>query len=578
MIWRKFLPHLAIPLAAFLNLQSITVPPLNRLDHWLLPVISVTSILSFVAGLVAVGSLLFRMLEKKIKWTTRLMGLGSFLQALLAILTLALFRGLEGKNDEKYEEAMVCKILAATLSLLATSFILFNHLKNRSESGTEYVWVDQDLSNDQRQFIILTIISLTYMSISALIYCYLEDWPFDQASYWAISTFLTIGFGDITPKSDFGLVLFMPVSFLGIMIVGALIYAMRNLFLEVLAMRLMSQYSQFIIVHDNDPSIVTSKNTDLIGSLPIDVAGSGGLERSHNIRISSSPEDMHSLGVSLDSSSNFPIATSSRPKSRSPPLFNKSATAPRNRPNYSLGGYDRPRRTMTISRNRRLPTLTIVADDSLSETHIIQATQKAIVRQIVYALIFLFGNVIISSAVFSKLEGWSFGQGLYFTYCALTTIGYGDLVLKSSEAKSIFLWYIFAATGSTTYVLSMISELAIDEWKVTSETIAKRVDRYETKAKWKKQYASPNLSPDPIFKKGKEKVEDDCILPDPLQEGSQPHPRRIISRGEEGMERDLKPRAYSISLAPSLEAFSFRTKYESVPKDDEEQGLLNDFE
>jgi hypothetical protein len=37
----------------------------------------------------------------------------------------------------------------------------------------------------------------------------------------------------------------------------------------------------------------------------------------------------------------------------------------------------------------------------------------------------------------------------------------------------------------------MVAELASDEWTVETQGIAKRVGRYETKAKWKQMYFSP---------------------------------------------------------------------------------------
>ena len=52
-------------------------------------------------------------------------------------------------------------------------------------------------------------------------------------------------------------------------------------------------------------------------------------------------------------------------------------------------------------------------------------------------------------------------------------------------SRSIFIYFIIFGIGSNTYLGSILSERALNEWILTVDVINKRVDRYETKAKRK---------------------------------------------------------------------------------------------
>ena len=91
----------------------------------------------------------------------------------------------------------------------------------------------------------------------------------------------------------------------------------------------------------------------------------------------------------------------------------------------------------------------------------------------------------------------------------------------------------------------MLSELAFDQWKVEEDHIAKRVDRYETKARWKQKYASPALSPQ-VKGKGKE-------VDPPAHDVD--HVEPLVLDAPE-MEREIKPRAYSVSISRSPSSFT----------------------
>ena len=56
------------------------------------------------------------------------------------------------------------------------------------------------LSPSQRQLILLKISTFSYLLLCSAIYSQIENWKFDEALYWSVSTMATIGFGDYYPK------------------------------------------------------------------------------------------------------------------------------------------------------------------------------------------------------------------------------------------------------------------------------------------------------------------------------------------------------------------------------------------
>ncbi|KIJ32390.1 hypothetical protein M422DRAFT_265718 [Sphaerobolus stellatus SS14] len=51
----------------------------------------------------------------------------------------------------------------------------------------------------------------------------------------------------------------------------------------------------------------------------------------------------------------------------------------------------------------------------------------------------------VGAAIFSQLEGWGYGTGMYFTYVAFLTIGYGDFTPITPAGRVVFVLYSILA-------------------------------------------------------------------------------------------------------------------------------------
>jgi hypothetical protein len=347
-----FLALFSIPISSFLNIQSMTVPLAHRIDppsassyspQTYSTAVIMFSISSLLCGLLCNICLVIRMLERKVKWTTRLMILGAFFQGIFGILSLGIFHAIDRTSDNIYTEAVVYKILSCICSFGSAYLIGFSYITNLKRNQV-YAWLFYDLSNEQRQYILLTIFSMMFLTLIALIYSRLEDWPFELSLYWCISTFLTIGFGDVVPKSFYGLLFFPAVTSTGVLLVGAVIYAMRNVFLESLAVRLASNFSQFKTMHEY--SIENEDRGEFIDSPLQSQALSMNANQKSLERRSTAPEIR--IGGSLDSNL-LPPPILDLEVSSSTPLLHPSGS----RSISKVTRRERMHKTLKISRSQR---------------------------------------------------------------------------------------------------------------------------------------------------------------------------------------------------------------------------------
>ncbi len=85
----------------------------------------------------------------------------------------------------------------------------------------------------------------------------------------------------------------------------------------------------------------------------------------------------------------------------------------------------------------------------------------------IYALLL----ILISSAVFHYLEGWSWLDSIYFVVITFTTIGYGDFAPTTPLTKIIT---IFVGLNGVAFLLMLFDEIRrVRSWHQDDETLEK---------------------------------------------------------------------------------------------------------
>lgn len=84
----------------------------------------------------------------------------------------------------------------------------------------------------------------------------------------------------------------------------------------------------------------------------------------------------------------------------------------------------------------------------------------------------VFSLFAVGTAFYSLVEGWSVIDALYFCAMTLATVGFGDIVPESAEAKLFTVFYVLAGIGT---LVAFFSALAAQ----TLALQARRIERTE---------------------------------------------------------------------------------------------------
>ncbi len=77
-------------------------------------------------------------------------------------------------------------------------------------------------------------------------------------------------------------------------------------------------------------------------------------------------------------------------------------------------------------------------------------------------LFFLVALLLLAGTVFySRTEGWSLLDSLYFSVITLTTVGYGDLHPSTAASKVFTILYIFVGLGVILAFLNAVGQRAL---------------------------------------------------------------------------------------------------------------------
>ncbi|KAJ3328941.1 hypothetical protein HDU76_008993 [Blyttiomyces sp. JEL0837] len=541
-------------------------PDKDHIVYIIPPLIVLTlSWIAFGFGLVATVSLFIRMLERKIKWTTRLTIIGSFMQGVIAAglaLTFVcgtIFARKDSNVSLHYTEGIFYITACAACSLTAAMLGRYQLFLNKDQA---YEWTMHQLSPSQRQLILLTIMTIGHTVFMAVSYELFEGWDFDDAVYWAVVTETSIGFGDLYPKTILGKLLLPFFASSGVVVVGFNIYALREVVLEIFTLQLAARFSRKFgigserVEEERTPRLRHSNSCDDISHVADNGLashhGHGHKHKrkhhhfTHTPRLRSHSVDESSRSVDdfttehndsphmsfqdsdeddVSGAADSPFMTGTEDDAVFSPNLNARGDREPSTPGHASIASSLHRRhrelhrfkssphllprTMTLSRGAHLPQVTIFGNSAIRRRMVVEETQESFRRQIARAVTLVIGNMVIFGAVFAIFEKWNFWEGLYFTYVSLMTIGYGDYTPKSVFSRSIFIWFIFIGIGSITYLGSMISEKALNQWTVTVKMIERRVDRYEQKAKIKRIYQQDRESRLFQFDAAKDDVHED---------------------------------------------------------------------
>lgn len=262
------------------------------------------------------------------------------------------------------------------------------------------------LTDDQRTLILQTTSLMVWLAVGGAIFQQLIDISFADALYFSDVTVLTLGYGDITATSDLARGLIFPYAVIGIIILALIIASITRFAREVTNANVVKSH-----LHHKRVEVLQHSMTIDQDATP---NGGGG-----------SPT--HENHVRLPNDSRTPIRS----------VVN-SIIAPKKS------------RTVAMSEEKdRFNAMRAIQNETLR------------FRRWMSLLSSLMGFAIVwcgGAGVFSRLEHINYFSALYFAFCSLLTIGYGDITPESNGGRAFFIVWSLVAIPTMTILISKMSD------------------------------------------------------------------------------------------------------------------------
>ncbi|KAG0272337.1 hypothetical protein BGZ95_011917 [Linnemannia exigua] len=436
--------------------------------------------------------------------------------------------------------------MVASLSFSATATVLISIDLHRTP---QFRLQGSGVTHKQRMLIAQAMAFCLYLAIGALIFIWIEDWPFLESLFFAMITITTIGFGDIVPKTASGQVFVVFYASGGIVLFAMAVNAIRYVILEDLhrqfairaqerkakkEVRRLERKEERIRELERRKNILGVVNNIQKANMLQDAAGTGpephqssilrGLVNvPHGVTIHFSalfhrrgsgpiPKEEWIPGITLTDyavrESNPELETTNKTDSLESSQLGilEGLYDPARRPSLNQGAADET--LMDTDRHASTGTIgTTEISNHNQHQSFLKGLRKFIVRwysafgracgfkeasncaiiaapmanlkkqrdadkklaykesmqeyrrrlRFSFAIFMCFW--LLGAAIFQALEPWTYGQAMYFSFIAFSSIGYGDLVPLSLAGRAIFLAYCLIGVVTLTSLASLISEV-----------------------------------------------------------------------------------------------------------------------
>lgn len=284
------------------------------------------------------------------------------------------------------------------------------------------------LTDDQRTLILQMTGFVVWLLIGAAIFQRVLGISFADALYFCDITVLTLGFGDVTAQTSVGKGLIWPYAVIGIIMLGLTVGSIHQFAREV-------HYDNVVRKH-------------------IEQRRQSTFERS----------------ITLNEASDTQEVSQGQGKGRPPEALTREQThislhrrhhhQPIRNTIHALAAGHRPRLLIMREEKDRFDAMRAIQYDTMR----FRRWNDLFISIIAFALVWTCGAV-----VFWKLEDITYFDGLYFCFCSLITIGYGDITPKSNAGRPFFVMWSLIAIPTMTMLISQMSDTVVAAFKKSTE-------------------------------------------------------------------------------------------------------------
>ncbi|KAJ5757600.1 uncharacterized protein N7511_006294 [Penicillium nucicola] len=328
--------------------------------------------------------------------------------------------------EHVYSQAFWSAVIAASLYFLLSGTLMINMLGYFLGRYPQHF----ALTDEQRTLILQMTAFVMWLLIGAAIFQRVLGISFADALYFCDVTVLTLGFGDITAVTPVARGLVWPYAVIGIIMLGLVVGSIHKFAREV-------HYDNVIRKH-----------------------------------IEQKRKSTFNRSVSFDefaaSEGKLPI----RDKEITPP----GSTRQKNK-DFHHHHHHRPiQHTIAAMTTARRPRLLIMREEKdrfdamrriQYDTIRFRRWNDLIISIVAFGIVWTCGAI-----VFWQLEQMSYYESLYFCFCSLLTIGYGDITPQSNAGRPFFVLWSLVAIPTMTMLISQMSDTVVASFKRGTDKVA----------------------------------------------------------------------------------------------------------
>ncbi|KAL5336556.1 ion channel [Aspergillus crustosus] len=317
--------------------------------------------------------------------------------------------------NQTFSQAYWSAVISAVLYFLLSIMLMINML------GYFLGHYPQNfiLTDDQRTLILQTIGFITWLAIGGAIFTQaIEGISYADAVYFSDVTILTLGFGDITSSEPVGRGIILPYAVIGMVMLGLVVSSIHRFAQEI-------QEDNVVMNH------IQRKRKKVV-------------QRSTSESIS-------------NSSSELDIEYHQRHSRRKPIIATINP--------FTLARESRRSRAVIMKEEKdRFAAMRAIQN----ETARYRRWTSLWISILAFAIVWTCGAV-----VFWALEdNMSYFNALYFGFCCLLTIGYGDFTPTTNASRPFFIVWSLIAVPTMTTLISKMSDTLVRGYKRATGFVA----------------------------------------------------------------------------------------------------------
>ncbi|KAJ5122156.1 hypothetical protein N7448_003288 [Penicillium atrosanguineum] len=323
--------------------------------------------------------------------------------------------------DHIYSQGYWSAVIAASLYFILAFLLMINMLGYFLGRYPQHF----SLTDDQRTLILQMTAFVVWLLIGAAIFQKVLGISFADALYFSDITVLTLGFGDVVPTTSVGRGLVWPYAVIGIIQLGLVVGSIHRFAKEV-------HYDNVVLKHIEQKRQSTYERT--ITCQELDEAR----------------EEAQAQGKEPA----FPPVTHRRHHPHQP-IRNTI---------HALANNRRPKLLVMREEKDRFDAMRAIQYETLR----FRRWNDLVISIIAFGIVWSCGAV-----VFWQLENdMDYFESLYFCFCSLITIGYGDFTPKSNAGRPFFIVWSLIAIPTMTMLISQMTDTVVAGVKHSTERFA----------------------------------------------------------------------------------------------------------